>query len=84
MKKISKLWALFKKPHVVSLLILRVLASLPAAIFDSMFPIIAKTDFGLSAKLNGLVMSYVGLLMAIVQGVLVGFVSTRWSDDKVS
>jgi len=68
---------------VFALFVLRIAASLPSAIFHSISPIITKTQFQLDAQKNGFVMSYVGVMMAIAQGVIVGFVSSRFKDHEI-
>jgi len=74
---------IFQNKTVLTLFVLRVAASLPSAIFHSISPIITKTQFGLDAQKNGFVMSYVGVMMAIAQGVIVGYVSSRFKDHKI-
>ena len=52
-------------------------------IFHSISPIITKNQFLLDAQKNGFVMSYVGVMMAIAQGFVVGHVSSRYKDHVI-
>jgi len=66
-----------------AIFVLRVAASLPSAIFHSISPVITKNQFALDAQKNGFVMSYVGIMMAIAQGFVVGFLSARLKDHTI-
>lgn len=45
-----------------------------------MFSRVAMEKFGLSASHNGLVMSYIGIVTMVVQGVGVGYITKRYED----
>jgi hypothetical protein len=52
-------------------------------IFHAISPIVTKNLFLLDAQKNGFVMSYVGVMMAIAQGFVVGHVSARFKDHVI-
>jgi len=79
----SVLQDVIQNKNTLALLILRVAVSFPSAVFHSISPIITKTHFELDAQKNGFVMSYVGVMMAIAQGFVVGFLSARLKDHVI-
>ena len=55
-------------------------AGIPIGIFQSMFAVVAMEMFGLSATQNGYLMSYIGMLSMLVQGVGMGLLNRRFSE----
>lgn len=80
---VALIYHIFNNKNILGLLVLRVAVSLPSAIFHAISPIITKTYFELDASKNGMVMSYVGIMMAIAQGLVVGQVSQRFKDHTI-
>ena len=70
-----------KRPFTGSLLITRFFFGLAFAIFQSIFSLYAIAKFNLSARDTGFVLTYVGVLSVIVQGFLVGKLTTRFRED---
>ncbi|GFR42607.1 hypothetical protein Agub_g3538 [Astrephomene gubernaculifera] len=61
-----------RRPGVRPLLLGKLLVGLGSAVFQSMFPVLLKRQYGLDPRHNGLVMSYVGGLLLAGQALLVG------------
>jgi DHA1 family tetracycline resistance protein-like MFS transporter len=53
------------------------------SMFQTIFPLYAQSHLGLNALRTGLVLTYVGILAALVQGVAVGRISRRFSDPQI-
>lgn len=69
-----------KRPKVGPVLITSFFYGLAFAIFTTMFSLFAQYKLDLDARQTGYVLGYVGLLIALVQGVGVGPISKRYSD----
>lgn len=67
-------------PEARSLLIIKTVSGIPIGILQSMFSVIAMEQFQLPADQNGLLMSYIGVLSLIMQGVGVSLITSRLSD----
>lgn len=52
--------------------------------FWSQFPLYAQSQLGLNALKTGFVLTYVGILAALVQGVAVGKISRRFTDSQIT
>lgn len=72
-----------KRPFTGSLLITRFFFSLAFSIFQTIFALYALAKFNLSARDTGFVLTYVGVLSVIVQGFLVGRLTTRFREDHL-
>jgi DHA1 family tetracycline resistance protein-like MFS transporter len=70
-----------QRPFSGSLLITRFFFGLAFAIFQSIFALYALTRFNLTAAQTGYVLTYVGILVVITQGFLVGRVTHRFRED---
>ena len=77
----SALVEALKRPFSGSLLITRFFFGLAFAIFQTIFALYALRRFNLNAQQTGFILTYVGVLAALVQGVLVGRLSERFRDD---
>jgi DHA1 family tetracycline resistance protein-like MFS transporter len=77
----SALMKALKRPFTGSLLITRFFFGLAFSIFQTIFALYALRRFNLDATQTGFILTYVGVLAAIVQGVLVGRLSERFRDD---
>ncbi|NXU91688.1 S22AI protein, partial [Xiphorhynchus elegans] len=69
---IREILRLMKFPGVMEVFIVKVFAGLPIGLFMIMFSIISMDFFGLEAVESGYLMSYIGVLQMIVQGLVVG------------
>lgn len=70
-----------QRPFSGSLLITRFFFGLAFAIFQSIFALYALTRFNLTAAQTGYVLTYVGILVVITQGFLVGRITYRFRED---
>ncbi|XP_045181173.2 solute carrier family 22 member 18-like [Mercenaria mercenaria] len=75
--------SLIMAPGALFLLILRVATGIPIGIFQSMFQVVALETFNLPADQNGYLMAYIGILTMIVQGVGVGIVLKKVSENAI-
>lgn len=71
----------FQHPFTGSLLITRFFFGLAFAILQTIFALFALTKFNLSARDTGFVLTYVGVLSVIMQGFLVGRLTSRFRED---
>ncbi|KXZ51909.1 hypothetical protein GPECTOR_11g37 [Gonium pectorale] len=71
-----------RRPGLPSLLAGKVLVGLGGAVYTSMFPVLLQRRYGLDPKLNGMVMSYVGVLLLAGQGLLVGPVIAALGEPR--
>jgi len=77
----SALLEALKRPFTGPLLITRFFFGLAFSIFQTIFALYALRRFNLDATQTGFILTYVGVLAAIVQGALVGRLSERFRDD---
>ncbi len=68
------------RPKVGPILIVSFFYGLAFALFTTMFSLFAQYKLDLDARQTGYVLGYVGLLIALVQGVGVGPISKRYTD----
>lgn len=80
---IDALVAAMTRPRVGSLLLIGFLFALPSTMFQSTFPIYADYQLGLDELQTGLVLTYVGVVVAIIQGGLVGIIAKRFDDLRL-
>ncbi len=71
----------FRHPFTGSLLVTRFFFGLAFAIFQNIFSLYALAKFNLSARDVGFVLAYVGILSVIVQGFLVGRLTSQFRED---
>jgi DHA1 family tetracycline resistance protein-like MFS transporter len=76
-------WDSLHEPLVGPLLNIRFFFALAAALFQTIFTLWAKDRLGLSAQTTAYILAYVGLLLVIVQGGVVGRLSKRYSDRQL-
>jgi len=70
-----------RRPYIGALLITRFLFSVAFSTFQTIFALYALRRFGLTAQSTGFVLTYVGVLVVLVQGYLVGQLTDRFRDD---
>jgi DHA1 family tetracycline resistance protein-like MFS transporter len=78
---LNALLVAFQRPFTGSILITRFFFGLAFAIFQTIFSLYALTKFNLTARDTGFVLTYVGVLSVIVQGFLVGRLTSRFRED---
>ncbi|CAG1011153.1 Tetracycline resistance protein, class B [Anaerolineales bacterium] len=71
----------FRRPFTGSILITRFFFGLAFAIFQTIFSLYALQKFNLTARDTGFVLTYVGVLSVIVQGFLVGRLTSQFRED---
>ncbi|XP_077143225.1 solute carrier family 67 member A1 [Ranitomeya variabilis] len=79
----GELVRLLQFPGVMAIFIIKVLSGFPIGVFMLMFPIVSVDFFGLNAATAGYLMSYFGILQLVVQGLMVGRLTSRFSDDTM-
>ncbi|NWZ70278.1 S22AI protein, partial [Acrocephalus arundinaceus] len=77
---IREILRLMKFPGVMEVFIVKVFAGLPIGLFMIMFSIISMDFFGLEAVESGYLMSYIGVLQMVVQGLVVGKLSSHCTE----
>lgn len=79
----GELARLLQFPGVMAIFIIKVLSGFPIGLFMIMFPVVSVDFFGLNAATAGYLMSYFGILQLVVQGFMVGRLTSRLSDDNL-
>jgi len=69
-----------RRPCVGALLQIQLLYSLAFILFQSTFALYAKEHLGLNARTTSFVLTYVGLLSVLVQGLAIGRLAGRFSE----
>ncbi|XP_051001679.1 solute carrier family 22 member 18 [Acomys russatus] len=80
LKAISHLLLL---PRVLPVFLVKVISSFPSGLFMVMFSIISMDFFQLEAAQTGYLMSFFGVLQMVIQGLVVGRLSTRFSEEAL-
>jgi DHA1 family tetracycline resistance protein-like MFS transporter len=80
---VPALWQALNRPRVGPLLHIRFFFGLAFAMFQSIFALFAQYRLGLDARGTGFVLTYVGVLAALVQGVGVGRLAARYSEKNL-
>ena len=73
----------FQRPLVGPLLSTRFFTSLAFTIFTTVFPLYALKRLDLQANQTAFVLAYVGILVALVQGVAIGRLSARFQERQL-
>ena len=69
--------------RVGPILTVRAVTGVSFALFETMFALWAIAALSYDARTTGLFLGYVGVLSALVQGVLIGRLTKRFSDDSL-
>lgn len=80
---IGALLQALQRPFTGSLLVTRFFFGLAFAIFQTIFSLYTLSKFHLTARDTGLILTYVGILSVIVQGFLVGRITTKFREDTL-
>ncbi len=78
--KLQNLWQALNRPRVGPLFQVRFFYGLAFSTFQTIFPLYAQYKLGLDARGTGFVLAYVGMLVVLVQGVGVGWLTNRFSE----
>ncbi|XP_044281760.1 solute carrier family 22 member 18 [Varanus komodoensis] len=74
---------LMKLPGVMDIFLIKVLSLLPTGVFLIMFAIISIDFFGLEAAQAGYLMSYCGILQMVIQGLVLGRLTSRYTEQTL-
>jgi DHA1 family tetracycline resistance protein-like MFS transporter len=77
------LWQALNRPRVGPLLHIRFFFGLAFAIFQTIFALYAQYRLGLQANETGYVLTYVGVLAVLVQGVAIGWLTARFKESHL-
>jgi DHA1 family tetracycline resistance protein-like MFS transporter len=80
---LQSLWQALNRPRVGPLLHVRFFFGLAFAVFQTIFALYAQYRLGLGAGETGYVLTYVGLLAALVQGVAIGWLTARIRETRL-
>lgn len=75
------LGATLRQPAIVRLLAINLLYTVAFTAMEAMYPLFSQEVFGWGATQNAYIFVYVGVLMVIVQGGLVGRLAKRWGEQ---
>jgi DHA1 family tetracycline resistance protein-like MFS transporter len=78
-----ELWEALQRPRFGPLLHVRFVHRLAFAIFTTNFGLYAQYRLGLSDQSTSYVLTYVGVLVVLVQGVAVGWLTDRFEDMRI-
>ncbi|NLG50033.1 MAG: major facilitator superfamily domain-containing protein 9 [Chloroflexi bacterium] len=76
-------WGAMQRPRVGPLLQIRLFYSLAFTLFQSLFPLYARLHLGLNVRQTGDILTYVGALVALVQGVGIGWMTARFAEMRL-
>ncbi len=71
------------RPKVGPLLIVRFFIMLAFAMFQSVFALFAEKRLNLSSQTTGFVLTYVGILSVVIQGVGIGILTKRFKENSI-
>jgi len=77
---VKEILSLLLIPEAGTLLLIKTVCGIPIGIFQSMFSVIAMEQFQLPADQNGLLLSYIGALSMVMQGVGISAATSMASD----
>jgi len=76
--------AILRRQGTGTVLLMTLLYSFAFILFESMFAIFVADRLGLDSRSRGFLLAYVGLLVALVQGGLVGFLVKKFDERKLT
>ena len=80
---LKALIAAINRPKVGPLLIVRFFIMLAFAMFQSVFALFAQKRLNLTSQTTGFVLTYVGILSVVVQGVGIGILTKRYKENTI-
>ncbi|QBD79177.1 MFS transporter [Ktedonosporobacter rubrisoli] len=73
----------WKHPAVIQLVVVNLLYTIAFTGMETVFPLFTQHIFGWTAVQNGYIFTYIGILVVIMQGGLVGRLVKRWNERRV-
>ena len=80
---LKALIAAINRPKVGPLLIVRFFIMLAFAMFQSVFALFAQKRLNLTSQTTGFVLTYVGILSVVIQGVGIGILTKRFKENTI-
>jgi DHA1 family tetracycline resistance protein-like MFS transporter len=80
---LKALWQALNRPRVGPLLHIRFIFGLAFSTFQTIFALYAQYRLDLDARTTGFILTYVGVLSVLVQGVAVGKLSQRYKENRL-
>jgi DHA1 family tetracycline resistance protein-like MFS transporter len=80
---IRELWAAMKRPHFGPLLQTTFVHSLAFGLFTANFALYTQYRLGLSDQSTSFILTYVGLLAVLVQGLAIGRLTARFDESRL-
>jgi DHA1 family tetracycline resistance protein-like MFS transporter len=77
------LWKALNRPRVGPLFNIRFFYGMAFSTFQTIFPLFAQYQLGLNARSTGFVLTYVGFVVVLVQGVFIGRITKRFRDRQL-
>ncbi len=81
---LSRVLQVFRQPCLGSVLAIRLGFSFAFTAFEAVFALYAQYRLKLDAQATGFVLTYVGVLSVLVQGVAVGWMTKRFSESRLT
>ncbi len=72
-----------RQPAVARLVAINLLFTLAFTAMEAIFPLFSQRVFGWTAQQNGYIFTYVGVVIVIMQGGLVGQLVKRWGEHRL-
>jgi DHA1 family tetracycline resistance protein-like MFS transporter len=73
----------FRLPRVSPLLVTRFLFGLSFAMMQTVFPLYAQLRFDLNAQTTGYILTYIGVIIVLVQAGGIGAMTARWRESRL-
>jgi MFS transporter, DHA1 family, tetracycline resistance protein len=80
---VSAIWEAMQRPQVGPLLKLRLFFGMAFSMFQGAFPLYASVQLGLGVAETAFILTYIGVLLVIVQGYGVGKLSQKYTDKAL-
>ncbi len=72
-----------RHPSVLGLVLVNLLYTIAFTAMETIFPLFTHHTFGWGASQNGYIFTYIGFIIVIMQGGLVGQLVKRWRESRV-
>lgn len=80
---VRPLWHALKRPRIGPLLHIRFVYGLAFATFETIFALHAQYQLGLTAESTGYTLAYTGILIVLVQGFAIGWLTARYKEIRL-
>jgi multidrug resistance protein len=74
---------LLRNPAITRLIVINLLFTMAFTAMEAVYPLFSQHTFGWTAKENGYIFTYVGLIVVLMQGGLVGQLVKRFGERKL-